>query len=72
MVASWPEEDLKLIWAYFSLIFPFVLKEFRVILAIIRVLPFPEWVHPAAVVFSSVMMVDLCVTIADRALISIG
>ena len=62
---------MKLIWTYFPFIFTLILKKFWVILTIIRVLPLPEWVNPATVVISAVMMMYLRMTITYRALASI-
>ena len=61
----------KLIWVNFSFIFTFVLNVFWVILSIVRVLPLPKRVSPASVVLAAMMMINLCMTIAYRALIPV-
>lgn len=57
-----------LVRTQFLLIFPFVFYEIRVILPIVWILFFIDWVHPTSIVPISMGMVHLCFTIIQETL----
>jgi hypothetical protein len=56
----------------FVFVFPFVLDQVRIVFTIVRILLFPDRMHPAPVLAIAVSMIDLTVAFLDEASAEFG